>query len=730
MAQQVGDLWPAASGAASLGAEQISDAQGGFAQEIRPFNHMHMNSGVWHDPFGASGIIRFSNGRETSTLTTINGPSPGMEISHDGGRSFPLRLGASQNATLGFPNGISFVEAAEGRNLDLLGSGIRHVCNGNFLAEVTQNFTYQVGGNAVFEANSWNVASLTGPLSFEALKDDISLLAGTTAGLGLGGQILLFAFNGSGQLEYRFGPHQAWYSKSTHSSTGGPFNDGFWPLPHSGQILEMISRVSLQEAYDRGNEIDQTHRPAPSYLATASFFSQHDPVVVGHTDPGAGNTAGYEHLTALRDASIVASGFSLTPNLVNTFAFTAILPGNITMQGSGTPISHPPTLSLTCGNTAFPISVITASGILVVNASLGLIFNQDGTGDILFNNIGDGKGLGGQIRIEAFSGSGNLQYRLGGIGGHEAWHWKPSYAVGGGPNNDGYFPIPHSGQILNMISQNAGGTLQSAYEGNNNVFTTLAQGGPVNLIGIDTYGLGLYQQANGHPHILMSGIIPLVSTGLGRGAYWSQAHTAGMAVQLQGLSAPTTSAEASARSLGIQTLFMDTGSGIVNVRAGSGIAQFFNVSASAAITEVGLNVPINSNTNPDTWFAVSTASGIRPWVPGKYRITYAAIVEKTQGNLSQAAKTELRFFDKNGNQFRLLGSASAAIVRDSNALNLNSANGQWMGDLREAISLFLFVQATEAPPADNSMRAQARACNVIVEWIGPLSAGQSTIQQV
>jgi hypothetical protein len=49
-------------------------------------------------------------------------------------------------------------------------------------------------------------------------------------------------------MQFRFGPHQGWAAKLTHSSTGGPANDGFWPLPHSGQILEMIARTPKSKA--------------------------------------------------------------------------------------------------------------------------------------------------------------------------------------------------------------------------------------------------------------------------------------------------------------------------------------------------------------------------------------------------------------------------------------------------------------------------------------------------
>ena len=66
MAREVGDLWPQASGSASLGAEMTN---GGFGREIRPFAHVHMNSGVWHSSINSlSGIIRFEPSFNTESL--------------------------------------------------------------------------------------------------------------------------------------------------------------------------------------------------------------------------------------------------------------------------------------------------------------------------------------------------------------------------------------------------------------------------------------------------------------------------------------------------------------------------------------------------------------------------------------------------------------------------------------------------------------------------------------
>lgn len=73
-----GDLVPVASGWANLGVEVSSNAQNAFdITELRPFNHVHMISGVFHDPImGQSGIIRF------------NRQQAAFQVSVDGGLTF------------------------------------------------------------------------------------------------------------------------------------------------------------------------------------------------------------------------------------------------------------------------------------------------------------------------------------------------------------------------------------------------------------------------------------------------------------------------------------------------------------------------------------------------------------------------------------------------------------------------------------------------------------------
>ncbi len=60
------------------------------------------------------------------------------------------------------------------------------------------------------------------------------------------GQISHQYFGGSGRLEWRFGPHEGLAIRTSNPVGGSPYNDGFWPVPHSGQVIQMIEEASLQ----------------------------------------------------------------------------------------------------------------------------------------------------------------------------------------------------------------------------------------------------------------------------------------------------------------------------------------------------------------------------------------------------------------------------------------------------------------------------------------------------
>lgn len=70
-----GDLLPQSSGSAAIGVNTDGRLPNG---PIKPYSHVHMNSGVFHNPFGSSGIIRFG--------------ATQIEISVDGGKTYSVPL--------------------------------------------------------------------------------------------------------------------------------------------------------------------------------------------------------------------------------------------------------------------------------------------------------------------------------------------------------------------------------------------------------------------------------------------------------------------------------------------------------------------------------------------------------------------------------------------------------------------------------------------------------------
>jgi hypothetical protein len=91
-----GDLVPSVSGFANLGVNVRPNGQDAFdITTLRPFNHVHMISGVYHDPlYGQSGVLRYS--RQLAAF----------EVSVDGGLTFnSLVTGATTVTSVGVLGG-------------------------------------------------------------------------------------------------------------------------------------------------------------------------------------------------------------------------------------------------------------------------------------------------------------------------------------------------------------------------------------------------------------------------------------------------------------------------------------------------------------------------------------------------------------------------------------------------------------------------------------------------
>lgn len=545
MAVEIGDIWPFSSGTSSLGAEQLNGPADGFTNEIRPFNHIHFNSGVIHDPIlGSSGVIRFNainNGSASEIVGNINSPS--FEFSTDGGKTYLCRLSVDQVSISDAPTVL--LQSLDASNLQLYASGSLNA----------------------FSEQAMGLLTIDGDI----------LIRAQTPGGGANGNIGLTA------------------------------NKAIAISNVDGAINILASRNIL-----------------------------------------------------IRDGSNI-----------NAFDLGVRIHSN-------------------------------ADDVLIEAAT----------------STGDNVGIGGQIQLKPFDSSGVLEFRFG---PHQAWYEKLTHASTGGPFNDGYWPMPHSGQILEMIDINA--SLQTAYEGGEVISTSVAQGGPVRIIGTDTYGLHLLQNEAGHPHILFSGVKKPVSFGNNEGSFYLSKHSLGRSEDLARLNIPTldNDADIKARSVGHNTFFINTGSGIANVSVASGIASFVNLTNSSAIDETGLNINFIglSQLIPDNYMTAVSNSGIIIYVPGFYRLQYSVFADKTLGNLAQTIRTSARVNDKFGRTFEIFGGESYAYLRNNNQHNKNTATAVSLVDFNAGDTVNLHVRTTEAPPADNSVRIPTRGSSVVIEYIGP-----------
>jgi len=79
-----GDLIPSTSGQSSLGVDSTGNSAFDISS-IKPFSHIHLVSGVWHDPlYGQSGVIRFNQQAGTFQVS-VNGGLTFQDISTGAG---------------------------------------------------------------------------------------------------------------------------------------------------------------------------------------------------------------------------------------------------------------------------------------------------------------------------------------------------------------------------------------------------------------------------------------------------------------------------------------------------------------------------------------------------------------------------------------------------------------------------------------------------------------------
>lgn len=270
----------------------------------------------------------------------------------------------------------------------------------------------------------------------------------------------------------------------------------------------------------------------------------------------------------------------------------------------------------------------------------------------------------GQMNLRAFQGSGQLLYR---VYGHDAWHVRTSQPVGGSPQADGFWPIMHSGQVLNAIVVNGGGgptTLQSAYEAGRTVFIVDEN---LDLTSADDkFRLASHGTV---PEITFSGQFGFPVPGTqAAGDVALLRHSQGDS-ELTTL--PTSDAEVAARSLGHASMMYNSGSGQVNMLPGSGFIQFrgqdssVSTSPGTTFTIQGMFTGVDID---DEIFDAQEQNGFSPvdtvtvLVPGTYLCGYSITLNRTGTDTTRTiVQTYLK---KNGSIMR--GSRSHQLNRQGN----------------------------------------------------------------
>lgn len=609
MARETGDLWPQSSGSASLGAEM---ANGGFTGAVRPFAHVHMNSGVFHNGLGVSGIIRFQK-----AVNAFDFDSPAFGLSFNGGKDYPLEISTDQNigdlsATIAIPYG-DLVLFASG-DLGLVGDSIGMIAD---------------------------------------LGD---------AGLAAEGNINISAFGNSGVLNYQFGPHQSWYIKQSHTSTGGPFNNGYWPIPHSGQIRAMVASGSIQK-------INGCIGPEITIVGT-------DNVVVATNFASNQITVSAPNITK----TINGEFGDILINGVNGITFNTT--GTSTFNINGASLSGLQA-QYTCGDEISLVRrpALSPRGIL-------LKYPVGARTSTPYDSIAVEHGYG--IAVSGFSSTPtNIS----------------SYGIAMLDSNS--LDIRGSGSSMPNLWLGIDNARQSAHIATSGVLRIGAGSGVIVTECKTTFA------SSGIAPLNISGIYTRPTTQLVMGDTFMMAHSAlediGAATQATDL------ATARARSLGLATLAYNTGSGIINISVGSGIMQCLN-SAVMKVTTATQTLPlVAASPCSDHNYHIGTglSSGIITILtPGLYKADYKVFSFKDTGTNPQTVQTNATLNNSN-----ILGSFINSFHFDSTNAKDNSASvsvlfNAYAGDQ------FRLISSSTLAGADNCTIA-LRGALLILQKIGP-----------
>lgn len=250
-------------------------------------------------------------------------------------------------------------------------------------------------------------------------------------------------------------------------------------------------------------------------------------------------------------------------------------------------------------------------------------------------------------------------------------------------------------------------TLQDAYE-NGNEITVGANG---NLIfNADTNKTNFQTNGSVTP-IRITPIVDPPNASLSVGDIWMHAH--GDIVETLGLGA----AAVLATSLGPATPAYNTGSGLINVMYGSGIAQYSAALATDIPTGAGITVPFDTVNFHDSNYAIddtnaALGSGIKIFSPGLYMLHFNCSYDNDTSNSRHIIESDILI--------------NTTVLRPSSAYSYHRipAHGEGTG----AATCLAELNATDVvrvraryigSATSNAVQTIADECWIIIQRIGP-----------
>jgi len=253
-------------------------------------------------------------------------------------------------------------------------------------------------------------------------------------------------------------------------------------------------------------------------------------------------------------------------------------------------------------------------------------------------------------------------------------------------------------------------SLQEAYLNSPNVIIDTAGG---NMILVADSAKTRFAHTGGFSEIRMSGLIPLPITSFETGDLLFLLHSQ-VADNMGGFATP---AQATAASLGLGTLGVNTGSGFINVSIGSGIGKYTNTGGSQPIATTGTtNLIFSADVFTDQNYAhleSSAAAGnaITIMSSGLYKCTYNVSWEPT----SSASPATIKV-DATLNAVAIAASATYTFSQDADhGKGTNSAIFLFEARPRD----ILRIRAQRQTNALDTIQFIENECWVIVEKIGP-----------